>query len=85
VIMGALHAVSSDREAKPECDIEEAHRFLKHLDPNASVFTFATFTDAKDKPRPDPLARDSDGHLGRAGFVAGAPELDGCGRVRHGE
>jgi hypothetical protein len=43
-----------------------ADRHLTLLDEDTEVFTFATFTDAKVKPKPDPLARILHGSLGSA-------------------
>lgn len=41
---------------EPQCDKAVAARFLTLLDETAEVFTFQTFSDAKPKPNPDPLA-----------------------------
>ncbi len=38
-------------------DLKHAETFLKTLDPHADTFTFQTFTDGKNRPTPDPLAR----------------------------
>jgi AAA domain/Primase C terminal 2 (PriCT-2)/RepB DNA-primase N-terminal domain len=38
-------------------DYEQAKRFQTRLDPNATLFTFQTYTDKVPAPKPDPLAR----------------------------
>jgi len=90
----ALHAVAGMRASTPACNLDEARRFLKRLDPNATGFTFATFTDAKDKPRPDLLAEIRTGTLDElapwlehqnklgAGVFVTVNETDGKGRKK---
>ncbi len=75
-------------------DLELAERFLKILDPSAEGFTFQTFTDRKNKPRPDPLARVLIGSLDEhaetlaalnrqgAGVYVTVNETDGTGRLK---
>jgi hypothetical protein len=79
VMAAALHAVAGMRAPGLAFSLDEAHRFLKHLDPNASVFTFATFTDGKDKPRPDPLARIQTGTLDELASWLGLQNSMGAG------
>ena len=90
----ALHAVGALRVPTAACNLDEARRFLKRLDPNATVFTFATFTDTKEKPRPDPLARIQTGTFEEmapwlerhnamgAGVFVTVNETDGTGRKK---
>lgn len=49
-------------------DLDEAGRFLAAMTGDAPI-TFQTFTDAKDKPRPDPRARVYHGTLGEVGKI----------------
>jgi hypothetical protein len=90
----ALHAVGASACPRQGCNLDEARRFLKRLDPNATVFTFATFTDTKEKPRPDPLARIQTGtfeelapwlerhNMLGAGVFVTVNETDGTGRKK---
>ena len=90
----ALHAVGVQRVPTATCNLDEARRFLRRLDPSATEFTFATFTDARDKPRPDPLAEIRTGtfddlapwlvrknEMGAGVFVT-VNETDGTGRKK---
>jgi RecA-family ATPase len=73
-------------------DLEMARRFLTSLDEEAEAFTFQTFTDRKDRPLPDPLARTLTGNLEElhetlvslneagAGVFVTVNETDGTGR-----
>lgn len=73
-------------------DLEQAERFLNILDPTTKAFTFQTFTDRKDKPRPDTLAQIRHGTLedctdwlttmnqAGAGVYVTVNETDGRGR-----
>ncbi len=75
-------------------DFDQATGFLKTLAPSAKTFTFQTFTDGKNKPSPDPLARvfvgTFDEHKGTladlnrrgAGVFVTANETDGSGRQK---
>jgi hypothetical protein len=90
----ALHAVVDGRVPEQACNFEEARRFLAGLDPSATQFTFATFTDTKEKPRPDPLARIQTGTFDElapwlerhntlgAGVFVTVNETDGTGRKK---
>ena len=89
-----LHAVVDGGGPRAACDIHEARRYLARLDPNATVFTFATFTDAREKPSPDPLARIQTGTIEEmapwlerhnamgAGVFVTVNETDGTGRKK---
>jgi hypothetical protein len=88
----ALHAVVELRAPTVVYNLDEARRFLARLDPDATRFTFATFTDAKGKPSPDPLAAIQTGTLDEwapwlerqnsfgAGVFVTVNETDGHGR-----
>jgi hypothetical protein len=93
-MVAAVRALVRDPLPGAGCDLDEARRFLKRLDPNATEFTFATFTDAKDKPRPDPLAEIRTGTFDElapwlvrknemgAGVFVTVNETDGTGRKK---
>jgi hypothetical protein len=93
-MVAPLRAVVAEPLPEAGVDLDEARRFLKRLDPDATQFTFATFTDAKEKPNPDPLARIQTGTfdelapwlerhnmLGGGVFVT-VNETDGTGRKK---
>lgn len=61
--MRADAAFQAPPHANRTPDRAMAERHLTLLDEDAETFTFATFTDGKDKPRPDPLARILHGDL----------------------
>lgn len=75
-------------------NLDMAREFLEALDPEAEYFTFQTFTDAKPRPRPDPLAGHKTGSLDElaqwlisrnergAGVFVTVNETDGKGRER---
>src|SRR5690606_31794564 len=75
-------------------DLGQAERFLTLLDEEADCFTFQTFTDAKPRPKPDPLAKVRAGTLEQlapwlidmnargAGVFVTVNETDGKGRKR---
>jgi hypothetical protein len=73
-------------------DLSEARRFLSLLDPDTENFTFQTFTERKDRPKPDPLAEVKHGRFDElaswlikqnragAGIFVAVNETDGRGR-----
>lgn len=60
-------------------DLAMAARHLMLLDEEAEFFTFQTFTDAKDRPRPDPLAQIRHGGMEDLGSWLAARNQAGAG------
>lgn len=70
----------SRADADPKAPVRAmADHHLTLLDEDAEFFTFATFTDGKDKPRPDPLARILHGPLDAHWETLCGLQRDGAG------